>query len=81
MRRADIICLFSTTKQFISKLYFDTRSSMIIYLEYTALSALLLAALIGAIAQMGIALDEANLERFFVWTCIASVIAYLPMVF
>ena len=54
---------------------------MMIYLGYTALSALLLAALVGAIAQMGIALDEADLERFFVWTCIASVIAYLPMVF
>lgn len=54
---------------------------MIIYLGCTALSALLLAALVGAIAQMGVALDEADLERFFVWTCIASVIACLPTVF
>ncbi|MCC5666718.1 hypothetical protein LC653_23210 [Nostoc sp. CHAB 5784] len=53
---------------------------MIINLEYFAFFILLLAALLLAIRQMSIALDEVDIERFTLWTGIASVIAGLPII-
>jgi hypothetical protein len=53
---------------------------MIINLEYFAFFILLLAVLLLAIRQMSIALDEVDIERFTLWTGIASVIAGLPMI-
>lgn len=41
--------------------------------------ALLLLGLIGALFRMGAALDEFDLERFVMWTCIASIIAGMPL--
>lgn len=52
---------------------------MMINLGYAALFVLLLFALLGAITQMSVALDEADVERFSIWTSIASVIAGLPI--
>lgn len=48
-------------------------------LRYLAFFVLILAALISAIRQMSIALDEVDIERFTLWTSIASIIAGLPM--
>ena len=48
-------------------------------LLYVTFFVLLLGALLGAITQMSIALDEADVERFSIWTSIASVIAGLPI--
>ncbi|MGI0485071.1 hypothetical protein ACN4EK_06515 [Pantanalinema rosaneae CENA516] len=39
---------------------------------------LMLAALLGAMVRMAIALDEADIGRFLLWICIASVIAGIP---
>ncbi|WP_179197983.1 hypothetical protein [Nostoc sp. T09] len=50
-----------------------------INLGYASLFIVILAALLAAIAQMGVALDEADIGRFSIWTGIASVIAGLPM--
>lgn len=50
-----------------------------INLGYAAFFVLLLAALLLAIKQMSIALDEVDLEGFTLWTSIASVIAGLPI--
>ena len=47
--------------------------------QFPALFVLLLFALIGAITQISVALDEADIERFTIWTGIASVVAGLPM--
>jgi len=51
-----------------------------ITLKYFAFFVLLLAALLSAIQQMSLALDEGNLELFTLWTSVASVIAGLPIV-
>ena len=48
-------------------------------LGYGSLFIVMLAALLAAIAQMGMALDEADIGRFSIWTGIASIIAGLPM--
>ncbi|WP_392530794.1 hypothetical protein [Nostoc sp. C117] len=53
---------------------------MIINLQYFAFFILLLAALLLAIRQMSVALDELDIARFTLWTGIASVIAGLPMI-
>ncbi|MBN3895094.1 MAG: hypothetical protein V7L14_04455 [Nostoc sp.] len=53
---------------------------MIINLEYFTFFVLLLAALLLAIRQMSVALDEVDIERFTLWTGIASVIAGLPII-
>ncbi|MBN3882262.1 MAG: hypothetical protein HWQ44_04525 [Nostoc sp. JL34] len=53
---------------------------MIINLQYFAFFIQLLAALLLAIRQMSIALDEVDIERFTLWTGIASVIAGLPII-
>lgn len=50
-----------------------------VLLTYGLMFCLLLVSLIVAIARMSVALDEADLERFVIWTCIASVIACVPM--
>lgn len=50
-----------------------------INLRYFAFFVLILAALISAIRQMSIALDEFDIEGFTLWTSIASIIAGLPM--
>ncbi|QSJ18071.1 hypothetical protein JYQ62_04305 [Nostoc sp. UHCC 0702] len=50
-----------------------------INLRYFAFFVLILAALISAIRQMSVALDEVDIERFTLWTSIASIIAGLPM--
>jgi multidrug transporter EmrE-like cation transporter len=47
---------------------------------YATLFIVMLAALLAALAQMGMALDEADIGRFSIWTGIASVIAGLPMI-
>ncbi|MBW4589855.1 hypothetical protein G7B40_028260 [Aetokthonos hydrillicola Thurmond2011] len=52
---------------------------MSISLQYPALFILLLASLLGTINQMSLALDELDIERFCLWTAIASVIAGLPV--
>ncbi|BAZ12480.1 hypothetical protein NIES4071_43110 [Calothrix sp. NIES-4071] len=49
-------------------------------LEYTSVLMSLLIVLLGAMTQMSVALDEADIERFFVWIGIASVIASLPVI-
>lgn len=51
-----------------------------IALKYLAFFVLLLAALLSAIKQMSLALDEGNLERFTLWTSVASLIAGLPII-
>lgn len=53
---------------------------MIINLEYLAFFVLLLAALLLAIKQMSVALDEVDIERFTLWTGVASIIAGLPII-
>ncbi|MEH1841769.1 MAG: hypothetical protein V7L20_24235 [Nostoc sp.] len=53
---------------------------MIVNLEYLVFFVLLLTALLLAIKQMSVALDEIDIERFTLWTGIASVIAGLPII-
>lgn len=48
-------------------------------LQYIAFFVLLLGALLKTIIQMSVALDEFDIERFSIWTSIASVIASIPM--
>lgn len=47
-------------------------------LGYIFLFGLLLMSLLGSLAQMSHALDEIDIERFCLWTCVASIIAGLP---
>lgn len=47
--------------------------------RYFAVFVLLLAALLSALNKMRLALDEGNLEKFTIWTSVASVIAGLPI--
>lgn len=49
-------------------------------IEYAFVIVLLLAVFPFAMAQMGAALDEEDIESFFAWTCVASSIAGLPFV-
>jgi hypothetical protein len=51
-----------------------------IFLRYFAFFFLLLVALLSALQQMSLALDEENLESFTIWTSIASFIAGLPII-
>jgi hypothetical protein len=53
---------------------------MIVNLEYLAFFVLLMIALLLAIKQMSVALDEVDVERFTLWTGVASVIAGLPII-
>jgi hypothetical protein len=50
-----------------------------LFLKYFIFFSVLLVALLSALHQMSLALDEANIERFTLWTSIASFIAGLPM--
>lgn len=50
-------------------------------IQYITVFVFLLIAIFNAMAQMSIALEEANIEKFVIWTGIASVIAILPMSF
>ncbi|MBD2450992.1 hypothetical protein H6G76_28455 [Nostoc sp. FACHB-152] len=47
--------------------------------RYFTVFVLILVALLSAIQQMSLALDEGNLEQFTLWTSIASLVAGLPM--
>lgn len=51
-----------------------------IHVGYAAIFMLLLAGLIGALSQVSMALEEADMDRFFIWACIATTITGLPMV-
>ncbi|BAY75456.1 hypothetical protein NIES25_19010 [Nostoc linckia NIES-25] len=53
---------------------------MIETLGYLAFFLVLLTALLSAIKQMSVALDELDIERFTLWTGIASVIAGIPAI-
>lgn len=46
---------------------------------YFSILGLLLAGMLAAMSQMRAALDDADLERFSIWTCVAAVIAFLPV--
>lgn len=47
---------------------------------YATLFVLIAIALLAAMSQINAALNESDIERCFVWTCIASVIAGIPNV-
>lgn len=49
------------------------------YLGYSIFCMMVLLALFGAMIQMSLALDEADIQGFSVWTSIACVIAGLPV--
>jgi hypothetical protein len=49
-----------------------------IVVKYILLLSFLLGALLASLFQMGYALDEADIERFSVWTFVATIIASLP---
>lgn len=46
---------------------------------YVLILTFLVAAQIGAMEQMKESLEEIDIARFFMWTCIASVIAGVPI--
>lgn len=48
-------------------------------LWYVSLFSLLLMLLLASLSQMSHALDEIDIDRFCLWTGVASVIAGLPM--
>ncbi|BAZ36786.1 hypothetical protein NIES4101_27060 (plasmid) [Calothrix sp. NIES-4101] len=50
-------------------------------IQYTMAYLFLLVAIFWAMTQMSIALEESDMEKFVIWTGIASVIACLPMSF
>lgn len=50
-------------------------------IQYITGFVFLLIAIFKAMTQMSIALEEANIEEFVLWTGIASAIAILPMSF
>jgi hypothetical protein len=47
--------------------------------RYIFLLLLLLGAQISAMERMKMALEDVDLAAFFLWTCVASVIAGLPL--
>jgi hypothetical protein len=49
-----------------------------IVVKYILLLCFLLGGLLASLFQMGYALDEADIERFSMWTFVATVIASLP---
>lgn len=51
-----------------------------IHLGYAAAFVMLLVGLLGALSQVSVALEEADMDRFFIWACIATTITGLPMV-
>ena len=48
-------------------------------LTHVAFFVLLLGALLGAISEMTVAVDEADVQSFSIWTSIAFVIAGIPI--
>lgn len=48
-------------------------------LQLIGLLGLLLLALLGALVKMRDALEAADVEGFSLWTCVAAIIAGLPM--
>lgn len=50
-------------------------------IQYMIVFVFLLIAISQAMTQMSIALEEANTEKFVIWTGIASAISILPMSF
>jgi hypothetical protein len=48
------------------------------YLPILAILSLLLAGLLWSLSKMALALDQADLGGFVIWTCVASVCAGLP---
>jgi hypothetical protein len=50
-------------------------------IQYMAVFLFLLIAIVEAITQMNFALEESDIEKFIIWTGIASVVASLPMSF
>jgi hypothetical protein len=46
---------------------------------YAALFTALLSGLLAALAQVGNALEQADLDRCFVWTCVATFITGIPI--
>ncbi|NJL61728.1 MAG: hypothetical protein HC903_07740 [Methylacidiphilales bacterium] len=46
--------------------------------KYIFLLSFLLGAMLASLFQMGYALDEADIERFSMWTFVATVLASLP---
>jgi hypothetical protein len=50
-------------------------------IQYIAGFVFLLVAIFNAMAQMSIALEESDVEKFIIWTGIASAISILPMSF
>ncbi len=46
--------------------------------KYIFLLCFLLGAMLASLSQMGSALDEADIERFSIWTLVATVLASLP---
>ncbi|WP_445636356.1 hypothetical protein NSTC745_01245 [Nostoc sp. DSM 114161] len=53
---------------------------MIVTLGYLTFFVALLTALLSSMKQMSVALDELDIERFTLWTGIASVIAGIPAI-
>jgi hypothetical protein len=51
-----------------------------VHLEYAAIFTLLLAGLIGSLSQVSVALENADMDRFFIWACIATSITGMPMI-
>jgi hypothetical protein len=47
---------------------------------YAGLFILMLVTLLGTIAKMRTALDELDINSFYVWSCIATIITGLPFV-
>lgn len=56
------------------------RKPAMIHLVYGSAFGLLLISLLGALSQVGSALDEADLDRLFIWSCVATAITGLAMV-
>ncbi|MBF2062992.1 MAG: hypothetical protein IGS39_00940 [Calothrix sp. C42_A2020_038] len=50
---------------------------MVIF-KYVVVLSFLLGAMLASLFQMGSALDEADIQRFSMWTAIATVLASLP---
>lgn len=49
-------------------------------MEYFTFLILLAASLFSIMRQMSMALDDVDIERFILWTGVASVMAGLPMI-
>lgn len=50
-------------------------------IQYITVFVFLLTAIVLAIIEMKVALEEADIEKFVIWTGIASIMAILPMSF